>query len=283
MRCAPQDRGRPRRPPLDRAHLDPLPGRQERPGREDRRGRQGQADRGRLRHPRRIEPRGRARRHRPEARRHARRRAQPAVAAHAGAVELPGQHAGDPRRPARDADPARHHRELRPVPRGGDHPAHQVRAAKARDRAHILLGLVIAVTNLDEVVRIIRGSPRTRPRRAPRCSRANGRSPRSRPTSRWSRRSSTRSAGDTYRLSDAQVRAILDLRLHRLTALGRDEIGGELEELADVDRRAARDPRRPRAALRGDARRARRGREPSSPRRASPRSPPPGTGSRTRT
>ena len=38
--------------------------------------------------------------------------------------------------------------------------------------------------------------------------------------------------GETYRLSEAQVRAILELRLHRLTALGRDEIGGELEELA---------------------------------------------------
>ena len=39
-------------------------------------------------------------------------------------------------------------------------------------------------------------------------------------------------AGETYRLSEAQVRAILELRLHRLTALGRDEIGGELEGLA---------------------------------------------------
>jgi DNA gyrase subunit A len=37
---------------------------------------------------------------------------------------------------------------------------------------------------------------------------------------------------DVYRLSDAQVRAILDLRLHRLTALGRDEIGDELKTLA---------------------------------------------------
>ena len=36
----------------------------------------------------------------------------------------------------------------------------------------------------------------------------------------------------SYRLSDAQVRAILELRLHRLTALGRDEIGKELEGLA---------------------------------------------------
>jgi len=39
--------------------------------------------------------------------------------------------------------------------------------------------------------------------------------------------------GDTYRLSETQVRAILDLRLHRLTALGRDEIGDELKGLAD--------------------------------------------------
>ena len=39
-------------------------------------------------------------------------------------------------------------------------------------------------------------------------------------------------AGGTYRLSEVQVKAILDLRLHRLTALGRDEIGDELKELA---------------------------------------------------
>ncbi|RXL82057.1 hypothetical protein EO238_31570, partial [Citrobacter sp. AAK_AS5] len=38
--------------------------------------------------------------------------------------------------------------------------------------------------------------------------------------------------GGTYRLSEAQVRAILELRLHRLTALGRDEIGDELKVLA---------------------------------------------------
>ena len=128
------------------------------PGREDRRGRQGQADRGRLRHSRRIEPRGRAHRHRPEARRDPRSRAQPAVAAHPGAVELPGQHAGDPRRPARDADPARHHRELRQFREEVITRRSKFELAKARDRAHILLGLVVAVTNLDEVVQIIRGS-----------------------------------------------------------------------------------------------------------------------------
>jgi DNA gyrase subunit A len=42
----------------------------------------------------------------------------------------------------------------------------------------------------------------------------------------------TEVTGDVYRLSDIQVRAILDLRLHRLTALGRDEIGDELAKLA---------------------------------------------------
>src|SRR5205085_2811081 len=40
------------------------------------------------------------------------------------------------------------------------------------------------------------------------------------------------SKSEKYKLSEAQVKAILELRLHRLTALGRDEIAGELEELA---------------------------------------------------
>ncbi|MGQ7329815.1 hypothetical protein ACTGY6_12755, partial [Streptococcus suis] len=43
----------------------------------------------------------------------------------------------------------------------------------------------------------------------------------------------TQATGDTYRLTEILVRAILDLRLHRLTALGRDEIGEELKGLAD--------------------------------------------------
>ncbi len=103
---------------------------------------------------------------------------------------------------------------------------------KARDRAHILLGLVVAVSNLDEVVRIIRGSPSPAAAREALLLRE------------WP-------IGDiapyirlveaiegeveeaaTYRLSEVQVKAILDLRLHRLTALGRDEIGKELGELA---------------------------------------------------
>jgi DNA gyrase subunit A len=102
---------------------------------------------------------------------------------------------------------------------------------KARERAHILLGLVIAVTNLDEVVRIIRGSASPAEARASLLARE------------WPRGEIEAyiklveavdhiDEAPTYQLSDAQVRAILDLRLHRLTALGRDEIGDELAKLA---------------------------------------------------
>jgi DNA gyrase subunit A len=103
--------------------------------------------------------------------------------------------------------------------------------AKARDRAHILLGLVIAVTNLDEVVRIIRGSASPAEARAALIARDW-------PVAEIARYIALVEAveheveGDSYRLSDAQVRAILELRLHRLTGLGRDEIGGELRTLA---------------------------------------------------
>jgi DNA gyrase subunit A len=104
--------------------------------------------------------------------------------------------------------------------------------AKARERAHILLGLVIAVTNLDEVVRIIRGSSSPAAAREALLAREW---PISEIASyiRLVEAVETEITGDSYRLSDAQVRAILDLRLHRLTALGRDEIGDELAKLAE--------------------------------------------------
>ncbi|WP_277667699.1 DNA gyrase subunit A [Novosphingobium lindaniclasticum] len=104
---------------------------------------------------------------------------------------------------------------------------------KARDRAHILLGLVVAVSNLDEVVKIIRGASNPAEARgrllakewpigdiAPYIRLVEAIEP------------SAEQDGGTYRLSEIQVKAILDLRLHRLTALGRDEIGDELKELA---------------------------------------------------
>ena len=103
---------------------------------------------------------------------------------------------------------------------------------KARERAHILLGLVIAVTNLDEVVRIIRGSASPAEARGALLSREW---PIAEIISyiRLVEAVEEDVTGDTYRLSELQVRAILDLRLHRLTALGRDEIGDELKQLAD--------------------------------------------------
>ncbi|PZO88904.1 MAG: DNA gyrase subunit A [Sphingomonas sanxanigenens] len=104
--------------------------------------------------------------------------------------------------------------------------------AKARERAHLLLGLVIAVTNLDEVVRIIRGSASPAEARAALLAREWPIAEIA-PYIRLVEAVEQEIEGDSYRLSDAQVRAILDLRLHRLTALGRDEIGDELKQLAE--------------------------------------------------
>ena len=104
--------------------------------------------------------------------------------------------------------------------------------AKARDRAHILLGLVIAVTNLDEVVKIIRGSASPAEARARLLAR-EWPIEEIAPYLKLVEAFDVEATGDSYRLSEIQVRAILDLRLHRLTALGRDEIGDELKGLAD--------------------------------------------------
>jgi DNA gyrase subunit A len=104
---------------------------------------------------------------------------------------------------------------------------------KARDRAHILCGLVIAVANLDEVVAMIRGS--SSPTEAREKLKAKA----------WPTADirpylqlvedinpDEDTEYETYRLSDIQVNAILELRLHRLTQLGREEIAEELKELA---------------------------------------------------
>ena len=105
--------------------------------------------------------------------------------------------------------------------------------AKARDRAHILLGLVIAVANLDEMVKIIRGSSSPAVAREKLLTREWPIAEIA-PYIRLVEASPVDAEGDTYRLTDIQVRAILDLRLHRLTAMGRDEIGEELAKLAEV-------------------------------------------------
>src|SRR5579883_1110265 len=103
---------------------------------------------------------------------------------------------------------------------------------KARERAHTLLGLLIAVANLDEIIALIRAAPDPAAARAGLTGRA------------WPARDVAPlvalvgeplrevAADGTYRLSEEQARAILDLRLQRLTALERDKIAGEVQALA---------------------------------------------------
>ena len=104
---------------------------------------------------------------------------------------------------------------------------------KARDRAHVLVGLAIAVANIDEVISVIRNAPDPSFAREQLMTR------------RWPAadvealirliddpRHEMNDDG-TYNLSEEQARAILDLRLQRLTALGRDEISEELNQLAE--------------------------------------------------
>ncbi len=104
---------------------------------------------------------------------------------------------------------------------------------KARDRAHVLVGLAIAVSNIDQVIKLIRGSTDANVAREALMARD------------WPARDVEAmitliddprhkvSATGTYKLSAEQAKAILDLRLQRLTALGRDEIKSELDKLAE--------------------------------------------------
>jgi DNA gyrase subunit A len=103
---------------------------------------------------------------------------------------------------------------------------------KARDRAHILVGLAIAVANIDEVIRLIRASKDANEAREALMSRDwEARTVEAMVTLIDDPRHRVSPAGTT-RLSAEQAKAILDLRLQRLTALGRDEIKAELDKLA---------------------------------------------------
>ncbi|HEY8578659.1 MAG TPA: DNA gyrase C-terminal beta-propeller domain-containing protein, partial [Beijerinckiaceae bacterium] len=103
---------------------------------------------------------------------------------------------------------------------------------KARDSAHVQVGLAIAVANIDEVIRLIRTSPDTAAARAALMDRdwpAKDMAPLIALIDDPNHRIA---ADDTYRLSETQARAILELRLQRLTALGREEISEALNRLA---------------------------------------------------
>ncbi|MFC4625037.1 DNA gyrase subunit A [Daeguia caeni] len=104
---------------------------------------------------------------------------------------------------------------------------------KARERAHVLVGLAIAVANIDEVINLIRRAPDPSTAREQLMER------------RWPATDIAPlirliddprhkiNEDNTYNLSEEQARAILDLRLQRLTALGRDEVANELNQIGD--------------------------------------------------
>jgi len=108
--------------------------------------------------------------------------------------------------------------------------------AKARERGHILVGLAVAVANIDEVIRLIRAAPDAATAREQLMARD------------WPAKDvgplialiadprHTMTAEGTIRLSEEQAKAILDLRLQRLTALGRDEITDEATKLGEAIR-----------------------------------------------
>ena len=105
---------------------------------------------------------------------------------------------------------------------------------KARDRAHILAGLAIAVANIDEIIAIIRNAKD--PQLAKEGLLAK----------RWPAIDTAPLIAliddpeyfvddkGTYQMSEAQAKAILELRLHRLTGLEREKIGNELKEITDL-------------------------------------------------
>jgi len=106
------------------------------------------------------------------------------------------------------------------------------RLNKARDRAHVLVGLAIAVANIDEVIATIRSSPDA-PTARERLMTRDWPATDVAPLIALIDDPRHRMAEDgTYRLSERQANAILELRLNRLTALGREEIAGELEKIA---------------------------------------------------
>jgi len=106
------------------------------------------------------------------------------------------------------------------------------RLGKARAAAHVQVGLAIAVANIDEVIRLIRTSPDTGAAREALMDRDWPALDMAPLITLIADPHHTLKGDGTYRLSEVQARAILELRLARLTALGRDEIAEQLNRLA---------------------------------------------------
>ncbi len=103
---------------------------------------------------------------------------------------------------------------------------------KARDRAHILAGLAVAVANIDEIIKLIRAAKDPTEAREGLMAKP------------WPAKDieplieliddpEHPVEDGKYQMSEAQAKAILELRLHRLTGLERDKIAGELKEITD--------------------------------------------------
>lgn len=103
---------------------------------------------------------------------------------------------------------------------------------QARDRAHTLVGLAIAVANLDEVIALIRAAPDAQTAREGLVGRSWPAAD-VKPLIEIIDEPDRKVVDGSYTLSEAQAKAILDLRLHRLTGLEREKIHSELRELGD--------------------------------------------------
>ncbi|WP_297444089.1 DNA gyrase subunit A [Acidocella sp.] len=104
--------------------------------------------------------------------------------------------------------------------------------SKARDRAHLLIGLGIAVANIDEVIKIIRAAPDSNSARIALMEREWPADDVLSLLALVDDQGNHVSERNTIHLTDAQARGILELRLARLTGLERDKIHNELGEVA---------------------------------------------------
>ena len=113
---------------------------------------------------------------------------------------------------------------------------------KARERAHVLEGLAVAMANIDPIIALIKASPNPAEAKAGLLGRAWAPGVVTDMLARAGAQASRPDglgkefglAEDGYRLSEAQAQAILDLRLHRLTGLEQDKIIDEFRQLLDT-------------------------------------------------